>query len=197
MDSRRVAIIDDDASERLVLKGFLEDAGHVLVAEGVTGDDAVEICRLKGPDVVVMDVRMPVKDGIEAASEIYRSCPTPVVLVTASEDEATVRRASEAGVMAYLLKPVREEELMPAMELAISRFRELMALSREKDDLKRSLNDRKLIEKAKGLLMERDGITEAEAFARLRGVSMDKRKTMAEVAEVIIMAFDRGGAKRQ
>lgn len=189
---RKIAVVDDSASERRVLRGFLEDACLSVVAEGENGAEALEICVRVCPELLIMDIKMPVKDGIEAAAEISRRCPTPIVLLTGNDDEETVRRAAEAGVMAYLLKPVRAEELGPAIELAISRFQEFQALRRENADLKKTLDARKLIERAKGLLMNREGLTEAEAFARIRKISMDKRKTMAEIADVIIMAFERG-----
>lgn len=189
---RKIAVVDDNPSERLILKGFLIDAGCDLVAEGADGSEAIDICKRSAPDLLVMDVKMPGKDGIEAALEISRDCPTPIVLLTGCDDEETVRRAVEAGVMAYLVKPVRPEELGPAIELAISRFQEFSALRRENDDLKKTLHARKIIEKAKGLLMERESMSEPEAFARIRKISMDKRKSMAEVAEVIIMALDKG-----
>jgi response regulator NasT len=162
---RKIAVVDDNPSERLVLKGFLEDAGLTLVAEGTDGTQALEICRL---------------------------CPTPIVLLTGCDDEETIKRAAEAGVMGYLMKPVRAEEIAPSVELAISRFSEFTALRKENEDLKNTLQARKLIEKAKGLLMEREGLSETESFTRIRKISMDKRKSMAEVAEVIIMAFDKG-----
>jgi response regulator NasT len=189
---RKIAVVDDNPSERLVLKGFLEDAGLTLVAEGTDGTQALEICRLKSPDLLIMDVKMPGKDGIEAAEEISRLCPTPIVLLTGCDDEETIKRAAEAGVMGYLMKPVRAEEIAPSVELAISRFSEFTALRKENEDLKNTLQARKLIEKAKGLLMEREGLSETESFTRIRKISMDKRKSMAEVAEVIIMAFDKG-----
>jgi response regulator NasT len=187
---RKIAIIDDDASERLVLKGLVEEAGFTVVAEGADGVEAVKVCERSSPDLVIMDVKMPLKDGIEATAELQRCCPTPVVLLTASTDAGTIKRAAEAGVMAYLVKPVREEELVPAMELAIERFKEFGLLRRENDDLKKTLQARKTIEKAKGLLMERERLSESEAFARIRKISMDKRKSMTEIAEVIILAFE-------
>lgn len=190
---RNIAIIDDNASERLVLKGLVQDSGYNIIAEGSNGAEAVEICRLRSPDLVIMDVKMPVKEGIEAALEISQTCPTPVILLTARDDEDTIRRAAEAGVMGYLVKPVRQEELAPAIELAAVRFQEFRALRDENIELKGALNARKLIEKAKGLLMEREKLTEAEAFARIRKISMDKRKSMTEIAEVIIMAFEKKG----
>ncbi|MBI5588626.1 MAG: response regulator [Deltaproteobacteria bacterium] len=187
---RNIAIIDDDASERLVLKGLVEESGFTVVGEGADGVEAVKVCERSSPDLVIMDVKMPLCDGIEAAAEIQRNCPTPVVLLTASADAQTVRRAAEAGVMAYLMKPVRQEELGPAIELAISRFKEFEVLRRENNDLKKTLLARKTIEKAKGLLMEREKLSEGEAFSRIRKISMDKRKTMTEIAEVIILAFE-------
>lgn len=190
---RNIAIIDDNASERLVLKGLVQDSGYNIIAEGSNGAEAVEICRLRSPDLVIMDVKMPVKEGIEAASEISQTCPTPVILLTARDDEDTIKRAAEAGVMGYLIKPVRQEELAPAIELAATRFQEFRALRDENIELKGALQARKSIEKAKGLLMEREKITEAEAFARIRKISMDKRKSMTDIAEVIIMAFEKKG----
>lgn len=187
---RKIAIIDDDASERLVLKGLVEEAGFTVVAEGADGVEAVKVCEKSLPDLVIMDVKMPLKDGIEATAELQRCCPTPVVLLTASADAETIKRAAEAGVMAYLVKPVREEELAPAIELAIERFKEFGVLRRENDDLKKTLQARKTIEKAKGLLMDRERLSESEAFSRIRKISMDKRKSMTEIAEVIILAFE-------
>lgn len=189
---RRIAVVDDNPNERLVLKGFLEDSGLTVVAEGADGAEALAICRQYLPDLLIMDVKMPGKDGIEASSEIARDCPTPIVLLTGCDDEETVKKAGEAGVMAYLLKPVRAEEIAPAIELAITRFREFAELRKENEALRSTIQARKLIEKAKGLLMERDGLSESDAFTRIRKISMDRRKSMAEVAEVIIMAFDKG-----
>ncbi|MBI5642042.1 MAG: response regulator [Deltaproteobacteria bacterium] len=188
---RKIAIIDDDSSERLVIKGLILDGGFSVVGEGENGREAVELCRTKSPDLIIMDVKMPVKDGIDAAAEINRLFPVPVVLLTASDDEETIRRAAEAGVMAYLLKPVRQEELLPAIEMAVSRFEEFKMLRQENAELKDTLKSRKLIEKAKGLLMEREKLSESEAFTRIRKISMDKRKSMTEIAEVLILAFEK------
>lgn len=188
---RNIAIIDDDASERLVLKGLAEERGLNVMAEGTNGAEAIRICETSSPDLIIMDVKMPVKDGIEAAIEISRRFPVPVVLLTARDDEETIKRAAEAGVMAYLMKPLRQEELIPTIELAISRFKEFEMLRRENRDLKNTLQARKVIEKAKGLLMEREKITEGEAFSRIRKISMDKRKSMTDIAEVIILAFEK------
>ncbi|MFZ3072852.1 MAG: response regulator [Thermodesulfobacteriota bacterium] len=182
---KRVVIIEDNASERRVLRALVEDMGYEVVGEGADFDAAIKICRETGPDIVVMDVGLPGRDGIEAAEEINRACPAAILLVTGAEDEETVKRAVRSGVMGYLVKPAGGE-LRPAMELAISRFREFEELRKENEDLKNTIESRKFIEKAKGLLMEKEKISEAEAFSKIRKISMDKRKTMREVAEVII-----------
>ncbi len=187
---RNVAIIDDSPSERLVLRGLVEDIGFRVVAEGANGREALDICMRSSPDILIMDVSMPEKDGIEAASDISKRCPTPVVLLTGKDDEETIRRAVDSGAMAFLVKPVRTEELVAAMELSISRFREFRLLREENESLKNTLEARKLIEKAKGLIMEKEGVSEAEAFKRIRKISMDKRKSMKEIAEVIILALE-------
>jgi response regulator NasT len=145
-----------------------------------------------------MDVNMPEMNGIEAASEIRGLCPTPVVLITASDDTAVINRAIEAGAMAYLVKPVRYEELLPAIELAILRFKEQKALAelkKENEGLKDALKARKLIEKAKGILMQKERLSEDEAFTRLRRISMDRRKSMTEIAEIVIGAFAKDKAQ--
>ncbi|MBI5344283.1 MAG: response regulator [Deltaproteobacteria bacterium] len=187
---RNIAVVDDDAAERRVLKGLLEESGFKVVAEGASGVEAIEICRTKPPDLIIMDVKMPGKDGIEAAFEIDRLSPVPVILLTAHDDDETIRRAIEAGVMGYLLKPVKLEDIKPAVELAVSRFREFRLLSKEVTELKSALAARKAVEKAKGLLMEKEGLTEQEAFARLRKISMDRRKSMGEIAEIVILALE-------
>ncbi|MEK7881016.1 MAG: ANTAR domain-containing protein, partial [Deltaproteobacteria bacterium] len=153
---------------------------------------AIKVCRETKPDIVIMDVGLQGRDGIEAAGEIGRACPTAILLVTGAEDEETVKRAVRAGVMGYLVKPVGGE-LRPAMELAISRFMEFNELRKENQDLKNTIESRKLIEKAKGLLMEKENISEAEAFSKIRKISMDNRKTMKEVAEVIIALEAKAG----
>ncbi len=187
---RDIAIVDDNASELRILKAMAEEAGLNVVASGANGAEAVEICKAKAPELIIMDYKMPVKDGIEAAVEIGKTCPTAVVLLTAYDDEKTIRTAAEAGVMAYLVKPVRPEELLPAVEVAISRFKEFEALRKENVGLKDAVEARKIIEKAKGLLMEKEGLNENEAFVRIRNISMDRRKTMREIAEILVLALE-------
>ncbi len=189
---RNIAIVDDNDSERTIIKGLVEECGFNVIATAVNGVEAVEMCKTKAPELIIMDVKMPLMDGIEAAGEINSSNPTPIVLLTADNDEDTLKRAIAAGVMAYLVKPVRLEELAPAVELAISRFSEFKELRTEVDGLKGALESRKVIEKAKGLLMAREGLVEADAFKRIRKISMDKRKTMKEIAEALILTLESG-----
>jgi response regulator NasT len=190
---KTVAVIDDNDSERLVVRDLVAECGLKVVAEGCNGAEAISICRNNSPDIVIMDVRMPVMNGIEAAEEISRTCPTPIVLLTADYDPVTIKRAVAAGAMAYLVKPVRIEDILPVVELATSRFKEFRELTEEVSDLKDALKSRKLVEKAKGLLMEKEGLTEAEAYKRIRRISMDRRKSMTEISSIIILALEENG----
>lgn len=190
---RKVAVVDDNPQERFVLKGILKDLGCEVIGEGATGLEAVELAQRLNPDVILMDVKMPGMNGVEASTLINQLQPTPIIIFTGRGDEETVRRAIESGVMAYLVKPVREEELLPAIELAISRFKEFKALQEEVKDLKGVLEARKVIERAKGLLMEKEGLTEREAFSTIQRMSMDMRRPMKEVAEKLITVL---GGKR-
>ncbi len=187
---KNVAIIDDNASERLILRGFLEDMSYEVVAEGESGDDALKIVTENSPDIVIMDVKMPGKDGIEATKELLANSPVPVVLLTAHDDDDTIARGARCGAMSYLVKPINAEDLKPVMEVAISRFKEFEDLRKENDSLKDTLEARKITEKAKGLLMEKEGLTEHEAFSRIQKISMDRRQSMQEIAEVLILALD-------
>lgn len=187
---RKILIVDDQTNQRRVLREFLEMAGCKVIGEGSSGREAIKLVERLKPDVVIMDVKMPGMDGIEAAKEINLQFPLPIILCTVKRDRETLERAKEAGVMAYLVKPIREEDLLPTIEIAISSFREFMALREEVRDLRDALEARKVIEKAKGLLMERFGLTEEEAFKRIRRLSMDRRRPMKEVAEAIVMAYE-------
>ena len=187
---KNIAIADDNFAHRMVLRGLLEELGYKVTAEGQNWAEAVMICGRHRPDAIILDIRMPVKSGIEAATEITALYQTPVILLSAHNDQETAELAAKAGVMAFLAKPVRQEELTPAIVLAISRAAEFNMLRAEADGLKGALSARKSIEKAKGILMERDNITENEAFSRIRQISMDKRRQMADIAEAIILAFE-------
>ncbi|MEK7828600.1 MAG: response regulator [Deltaproteobacteria bacterium] len=192
MPCRKLVIIDDNSDQRFVLKGLLTDIGCEVIGEGKSGLDAVELMQKLSPDAVLMDVKLPGMDGIEAAMAINKLKPTPVILFTARKDEETIKRAVEAGVMAYLVKPWREEELLPTIELAISVFKEFQLVSKQNLELKEKAEARKIIEKARGLLMEKEGLSERDAFSRIQKLSMDKRRPMKEIAEILIAALEGG-----
>lgn len=194
---KRVAIVEDDPSQRRVLSGLLELKGYQVVAEASSGEDALALCKELRPDVVIMDINMPGMDGLEAAREINEESPTAVVMLSARDDDEAVRKAYEAGAMGYLIKPVGAEALYAAMEVAIFRFRELEKLLKENAELKDSLEARKYVERAKGLLMEAYGLTEDEAFKRLRKLSMDGRKPMVDVAKVITLSLEERGVGKE
>lgn len=184
----RVLIADDEGLRLLSLKRQLETMGHHVVGEASRGDEAVALaCELK-PDLAILDIKMPGLDGIEAAAAITAERPIPIILLTAFSEPELVARADAAGVMAYLIKPVGEENLLPAITLAVSRMREFKTLQAEVNDLKEALETRKVVERAKGILMERLGLTEVEAFRRLQRRSQDENKKLGEVAQAIILA---------
>jgi two-component system, response regulator PdtaR len=185
----RVLIAEDETIIRLDLKDLLERAGLEVVAEARDGLEAVALAREAVPDVAVLDVKMPRLDGIEAARRILHERPIPIVMVTAYGQEELVSRAVEAGVFGYLVKPFREADLLPAIRTARARHDELAALREEADSLAEALAARKAIERAKGLLMERHGLSEQEAFARLRKASQTSGKPMRVVAEAVLATF--------
>ncbi len=184
---RRVVIADDESIIRLDLGEMLTNLGYEVVGEGGDGAVAVELAQKLRPDLVIMDIKMPGMDGIAAARELTRARIAPVLLLTAYSEQQLVERAKEAGVVAYLVKPFREAELLPAIEIALSRFAEFQVLEKEVNSLKEALETRKLVEQAKGVLMETQGLREAEAFHRIRKASMDTRKSMREIAEAILL----------
>ncbi len=184
---RRVVIADDESIIRLDLGEMLTNLGYEVVGEGGDGAVAVELAQKLRPDLVIMDIKMPDMDGIAAARELTRARIAPVLLLTAYSEQQLVERAKEAGVVAYLVKPFREAELLPAIEIALSRFAEFQVLEKEVNSLKEALETRKLVEQAKGVLMETQGLREAEAFHRIRKASMDTRKSMREIAEAILL----------
>jgi len=168
---------------------MLERAGFEVVAEARDGREAVELASQHEPDVVVMDVKMPNLDGIEAARIILDRRPIPIVMLTAFSETDLVDRAIDAGVFGYLVKPFRESDLLPAIAAARARHAELAAVRDESASLREALEARKVIERAKGLLMERDGLPEADAFARIRAASQKTGKPLREIAEAIVAAF--------
>ena len=186
----RILIAEDETIIRLDVRTLLEKAGHEVVAEARDGEEAVALAAEHDPDLIVMDVRMPHLDGIEAARRISDRKPVPIVMLTAYAEEDLVTRASEAGAFAYLVKPFREVDLLPALNTARARFEELSALREEAADLTEALASRKAVERAKGILMRKDGIDEAEAFRRIRAASQKTGRTMRVVADALIATFE-------
>lgn len=184
---RGVLVIDDHLPSRTLLVKALSERGFSVVGEGTRGKGALGLAKDAAPDVILMAVGLADMDGISAAQEIMEEDPLPIVLLTSHYETNTIERAKAAGVMAYLIKPLREEELLPTIELAISRFAEFISLRKENEDLKKTLEARKTIERAKGILMKRQGLSEAEAFSLIQKKSMDTRKSMVEIAEAIIL----------
>jgi two-component system, response regulator PdtaR len=185
----RVLVAEDETIIRLDLREILERAGFEVCAEARDGEEAVELARSEQPDLAVLDVKMPRVDGIEAARRILAERPIPIVMLTAYGQEDLVSRAVEAGVFGYLVKPFREADLLPALQAARARHAELEALREEAESLADALAARKVVERAKGLLMERDGLSEPDAFKRLQRTSQVSGRPMRVVAEALIATF--------
>ena len=188
MRSLRVLIADDESIRLLSLGEQLAGLGHQVVAEATRGDEAVQLAEQHQPDLAILDIKMPVMDGIEAAERITAARPIPIILLTAYSDAQLVERATRANISAYLMKPVAEDDLHPAIALALARFREFESLRREVADLRDALEARKVVEKAKGILMRRLDLSEEDAFKRLQRQSQDTNRRLAEVAEAIVLA---------
>ena len=185
----RILVAEDETIIRLDLRELLERSGFDVCAEAKDGVEAVELARAEQPDLALLDVKMPRLDGIEAARRILDERPIPIVMLTAYGQEELVSRAVEAGVFGYLVKPFREQDLLPAIHTARARHEELAALREQADSLAEALAARKAIERAKGILMEREGMSEENAFARLRKASQVSGRPMKVVAEALIAAF--------
>ena len=185
----RILVAEDETIIRLDLRKTLEDAGFEVCAEARNGEEAVALAERERPDLAVLDVKMPKLDGIEAARRILAERPIPIVMLTAYEQHELVSRAVEAGVFGYLVKPFRASDLLPAIRAARARHAELEALREEAESLTEALATRKVVERAKGLLMEREGLSEQEAFARLRRASQSSNRPLKIVAEALIAAL--------
>jgi two-component system, response regulator PdtaR len=188
MDSLRILIADDESIRLLSLCAQLKALGHQVVGEASTGEEAVALATSRRPDLAILDIKMPGMDGIEAAERITQSHPIPIILLTAYSEAQLVERAAQANISAYLMKPVSEEDLLPAITLALTRFKQFQALRQEVSDLREALEARKVIEKAKGILMRRLDLTEEEAFRRLQRQSQEGNRKLAQVAEAIVLA---------
>ena len=185
----RILIAEDETIIRLDLRDLLERAGFEVCAEAKDGEEAVALARAERPDLAVLDVKMPHLDGIEAARRILDERPIPIVMLTAYGQDELVARAIEAGVFGYLVKPFREQDLLPAIHTARARHEELAALREEAESLADALAARKAIERAKGLLMEKEGLSEGEAFARLRKASQVSGRPLKVVADAVVATF--------
>jgi response regulator NasT len=187
----RVLIAEDEALIRLDLKEMLEEEGFDVVAEVSDGASAVRLARELKPDLVILDVKMPIMDGIDAAEQIAAERLSAILILTAFSQRELVEKARRAGAMAYLVKPFQKHDLLPAVQIATGRFQELSDVARERDDLADQLELRKLVERAKGLLQEHEKLSEADAFRALQRSAMERRITMRDVAEQVISRFER------
>lgn len=188
---RRVLVAEDEALIRLDLAEMLKEEGYEVVGQAGDGQEAVELADALKPDLVIMDVKMPRRDGIDAAREIAEKRIAPIVVLTAFSQRELVERARDAGAMAYLVKPFSATDLIPAIEVAVSRFHEITELEQEVATLAERLETRKLIERAKGLLQAKQGMTEPDAFRWIQRAAMDRRTTMKRVAEVVLETLDQ------
>jgi AmiR/NasT family two-component response regulator len=188
MSNMKVLIADDEPIIRLDLKQMLESLGYDVIGEAGDGKEAVSMAREFKPDVCILDVKMPVMDGIEAVDIITEENIAPTILLTAYSDKELIERAKAAGVFAYLVKPFKPSDLSPTIEVARARFEQNVLLGKEVSSLTERLEARKSIDRAKGILMDSQGLNEAEAYRRIQIQSMNLRKTMREVAEAIILA---------
>ncbi len=187
-NGKTVLIAEDHAQTRKCLKGHLEALGYVVIGAASNGEEAVSLAEEHTPSLVIMDVKMPKMDGIEAAAEITKVKPVPVILVTGVSTDELANKAVEAGVFAYLVKPITKKHLEPAIKVALARFEQFLGLKDEVNDLKQAIETRKLIERAKGIVMKRCNISEEEAFKLLQSHSQKENKKMHEIAESVISA---------
>lgn len=190
----RIAVADDEPDMQDYFRTILPRLGHVVVSVAQSGQELVDNCVASRPDLVITDIKMPDMDGIQASLEIYKRFPVPVILVSAHHDAEFIRRAEADHILAYLVKPIKQSDLEPAIAIAMRRFEQFQALRKETTDLKQALEDRKIIERAKGLLMKKTGLEEADAFKRLQKLASDKNKKLIEIAQMILTAEEAFGA---
>jgi two-component system, response regulator PdtaR len=194
MPAIRILLAEDNDLVAITLEEQLKGLGYDVVGIARSGAQAIELATKLQPDLIIMDIRMPEMEGTEAASRINQQRAVPILMLTAYTDRETIRKAEQAGALGYLVKPVNEAELTPAINIAMARFRELQALRNEVSELQESLEARKLIERAKGILMMRLGLSERDAYERLRQRARDKRAKMKDIAQTIIDAEELLGS---
>lgn len=185
---KSVLILDDDPAIRNSLNIMLKGLGFDTIHECVSGEEAVKTALELIPDIAIMDISMPGQDGIKTATEIRRKLKIPIIFLTACHDHKILGRAMKVGIAAFLIKPLREQDLWPAIELAFAHNNEVEQLKEQVEDLKETLESRKLIERAKGVLIQRQGLSEPEAFRKMQKLAMDKRKSLRQIAEAILIA---------
>ncbi len=190
MTQTRVIVADDESITRQDIVEMLVSLDYVVVGDIGDGRSAVNLARELKPDIVIMDIKMPTLDGIDAAKILTEENICPVLLLTAYHDKELVDRARTAGVAAYLVKPFRESDLSPAIEVALARFQEFRELHHQVADLKDALETRKLVDRAKGILMDTQGLTEAQAFRKIQKMSMDTRRSMKDIAQAIVITHE-------
>ncbi|MBC7817884.1 MAG: response regulator [Planctomycetaceae bacterium] len=188
--SLRIVVADDERNMHEYLQEALPRLGHEVVGVAQTGRELIELTRTLLPDLVITDIKMPDLDGLAAAEEICRETPIPIIVVSAYHDPQFIERATQNHVLAYLLKPIRQHDLAPAIGLAMRRFEQFQTLRREATDLRQALDDRKTIERAKGLLMKSEHIDEQEAFRRLQKLAMNQNRKLVEVAQMVLSVSD-------
>lgn len=186
--SLRIAIADDEPDMREYFQKILPVLGHTVVSAAATGKELVAHCHKHAPDLVISDIKMPDMDGIDAAVEIYRQHAVPVILVSAYHDASLIERAESDHILAYLVKPIKQADLEPAIGLAMRRFAQFQSLRKEATDLRQALADRKIIERAKGVLMKRASLDEQDAFRRLQKLASEKNRKLVDIASMIVTA---------
>jgi response regulator NasT len=184
--SLRIAVAEDETCLKKYLQETLTLLGYQVVCLANSGRELVEQCKALRPDLVITDINLPEMDGLDAAREIYAFEPMPVIIVTAFHDPELIERAEDNHVLAYLVKPIKQQDLEPAIVIAMRRFQEFKTLRQDTDNLRQALEDRKLIERAKGILMRRSSLEEAEAFRRLQKLARDKNRKLVEIAQAVI-----------
>jgi response regulator NasT len=184
--SLRIAVAEDETCMKKYLQETLTLLGYQVVCLANSGRELVEQCKAVRPDLVITDINLPEMDGLDAAREIYAFEPMPIIIVTAFHDPELIERAEDNHILAYLVKPIKQQDLEPAIVIAMRRFQEFKTLRQDTDNLRQALEDRKLIERAKGILMRRSSLEEAEAFRRLQKLARDKNRKLVEIAQAVI-----------
>jgi len=184
----RIAVADDEPEMREWFEEMLTDLGHEVVAVAENGKQLLEACLELFPNLVITDIKMPLMDGLEVSDVLHSRQPTPIILVSAFHDQDLIERALHDHVLAYLIKPIKQADLATAIRLAVRRFKEFQALEQQAQDLRQALQDRKLVERAKGILMKRADLSEGDAFRRLQNLAREKNKKMVDIAQMIVTA---------